>query len=207
MNLTSQHIPFAKLADLAEGSLPPVERDASRAHLNSCSRCSAQLERVEQVLNLMLTDRAEDAPRDVISRAHGIFARRESSATAATATGLVRRVLAALSFDSAQLTPAYGVRSGQTATRQLLYTAGENELDLRVAPGDDSWVVSGQVLGQEQCAGGEVSLEREGRSAPALTELNELCEFTLPPVPAGSYTLRLRLNELEIEIPDFELRA
>jgi hypothetical protein len=198
----SQHIPFAKLADLAEGSLLAGERDASLAHLNACSRCSAQLERLEQVVNLMRTDTAEDAPRDVISHALGIFRRRET----AGAQGILRRLLAALSFDSASLTPAYGVRSGQTSTRQMLYSTGENELDLRVTPGEDAWVVSGQVLGQEQCAGGSVRLESDAGSAAA-TELNELCEFTLPPVAAGSYKLRLRLNDVEIEIPEFELRA
>jgi anti-sigma factor ChrR (cupin superfamily) len=202
MNLMSQHIPFAKLADLAEGSLPGTERDASLAHLKDCSRCSAQLERVEQVVNLMRHDTLEDAPRDVISQAVGIFQRSLTGAK----QSLLRRVIAALSFDSASLTPAYGVRSGQTATRQLLYSTGENELDLRVTPDEEAWIVSGQVLGQEQCAGGEVQLESVAGSAAA-AELNELCEFTLPPVAAGSYTLRLRLSNLEIEIPEFELRA
>ncbi|HEV7858949.1 MAG TPA: hypothetical protein VGO91_10065 [Pyrinomonadaceae bacterium] len=198
----SQHIPFAKLADLAEGSLLASERDASLAHLQACSRCSAQLEQISQVVNLMRSDTLEDAPRDVISQAVNIFQRRETSAK----QGVLRRVLAALSFDSASLTPAYGVRSGQTATRQLLYSTGENDLDLRVTPGEEAWIVSGQVLGQEGCAGGEVHLESAAGDAAA-AELNELCEFTLPPVAAGSYTLRLRLSNLEIEIPEFELRA
>jgi len=198
----SQHIPFAKLADLAEGSLLAEERDASLAHLKACSRCNAQLEQVAQVINLMRNDTLEDASRDVISQAVGIFQRRETGAK----QGVLRRVMAALSFDSASLTPAYGVRSGQTATRQLLYSTDGNDLDLRVTPGDEAWIVSGQVLGQEQCAGGEVRLESVAGSAAA-AELNELCEFTLSPVAAGSYTLRLRLSNLEIEIPEFELRA
>jgi hypothetical protein len=202
MKLMSQHIPFAKLADLAEGSLRAEERDASLAHLHACSRCSTQLERVSQVVNLMRADTLEEAPRDVISHAVGLFRRSETKAK----ESLVRRVLAALSFDSASLTPAYGVRSGQTATRQMLYSTGDNDLDLRITPGEEAWIVSGQVLGQEQCAGGEVSLEGEAGSAAA-TELNELCEFTLPPVAAGSYRLRLRFSDLEIEIPEFELRA
>jgi hypothetical protein len=205
MNLMSQHIPFAKLADLAEESLGAEERDASLAHVQACSRCSTQLERVAQVVNLMRADNLEDAPRDVISQAVGIFRRSETKAT----ESLLRRVLAALSFDSASLTPAYGVRSGQTTTRQMLYSTGENDLDLRITPGEEAWIVSGQVLGHEQCAGGQVSLfslESEAGSAAA-TELNELCEFTLPPVAAGSYRLCLRISDLEIEIPEFELRA
>ena len=32
--------------------------------------------------------------------------------------------------------------------------------------------------------------------------LNELCEFTLAPVVAGIYTLTLRLDDVELEIPE-----
>jgi hypothetical protein len=101
-------------------------------------------------------------------------------------------------------TPAYGVRSGQSAARQMLYSAGDNDLDLRVTPSGEAWVVSGQVLGSE-CAGGQVRLQSETDETAA--PLNELCEFTLPPVPSGSYTLRVRFKDMEVEVPDLELRA
>jgi hypothetical protein len=199
----SQHIPFAKLADMAEGLLAREEREASLSHLTGCARCSRQLESLEQLVGMMRADTAEDAPRDVIAHAVNIFRSRKAEA----APSLVRRVLAALSFDSMSLTPAYGVRSGQAATRQMLYSTGENELDLRVTPGEDALVVSGQVLGRDECEGGLVHLEAAGAGEAATARLNQLCEFRLPPVAPGSYTLRLRLNDLEIEIPEFELRA
>jgi hypothetical protein len=104
---------------------------------------------------------------------------------------LLRRVVAALSFDSMQPGLAYGVRSGQAAARQMLYSAGDNDLDLRVQPVGDAWVVSGQVLGA--CTGGRVELK--GTDAEVSAVLNELCEFTLPGVAAGDYTLRLLLGE------------
>lgn len=196
MKLTSQHIPFAKLTDLAEGRLASDERASSLAHVKDCSHCSAQLAQLDQIINLMRTDTMADAPRDVMADALGLFRQRK-----AAAPSLVRRVLAALNFDSLQLTPAFGVRSGQMTSRQLLYTTGENDLDVRVTQSKEAWIVSGQVLGN--CAGGRVHLE--GTSGAADAELNELCEFAFPPVPAGSYTLRLRLAETEIEVPEIEL--
>ena len=39
------------------------------------------------------------------------------------------------------------------------------------------------------------------------TKLNETCEFTLPTVNAGDYSLRIVLPDLEIEISDLDLRA
>lgn len=200
MNLTFQHLPFEKLADMAENRLLTSERAAAEAHVSGCSRCSAQLARVEQTITLMRTDKAEDAPRHAVASALNLFRTRTA---VASEPSLVQRVLAALSFDSTQLTPAYGVRSGQATARQLLYSAGENDIDLRVQSSGEAWVVSGQVLGE--CAGGNIRLE--GTAAQVEAGLNELCEFTLPAVPAGSYTLRLRLNEVEVEVPELRLGA
>jgi hypothetical protein len=38
------------------------------------------------------------------------------------------------------------------------------------------------------------------------TELNELCEFTFPAIPTGNYSLRVRMPDVEIEIPELELK-
>ncbi|HYH85081.1 MAG TPA: hypothetical protein VEX60_06325, partial [Pyrinomonadaceae bacterium] len=161
---------------------------------------AAQLGRVTQ---LMRADTSEDAPRDAIFNAIGMFRAR---APAVAAPSILRRIVAALTFDSNALTPAFGVRSGQSApVRQLLFSAGDFDVDLRLASGGEGWTVSGQVLGR--CEGGEVELGEAGRAARSSAALNDLCEFTLPPVPEGSYALRLRLGDTEIEIPELDLRA
>jgi hypothetical protein len=200
MKTTSQHIPFARLADLAEDRASAEERTASMTHLAACSHCAAELQRVGQVLELMRTDTATDAPRDVLAYAINIFRGRELSEPS-----LLRRIVAALSFDSSMnMTPAFGVRSGQATARQLLYSAEQSDIDLRISCQDDEWIVAGQLLGQD-CVGGRVEIE--GESGLAVAALNELCEFTLPPLPPGSYTLRLLLRDAEVEIPQLELRA
>lgn len=200
MKLTPQHLPFAKLADLAEGRLRSAEQTTARAHLDSCTRCSTQLAQLEQVVTLMRADTSEAAPRATVANVVGLFRTR----TTEEKPSAVRRLLAALSFDSAQLTPAFGVRSGQSASaRQLLYSAGETDFDVRVASSGQAWVVSGQILGE--CAGGRVELQGDAGAAAAY--LNEQCEFTLPPVPTGTYTLRVRTADAEVELPAFELGA
>jgi hypothetical protein len=195
------HLSFTKLADMAEGRMAGDERNLSSAHLSACPRCAAKLNRLESVLGLMRTDETEDAPREVVSRAINLFRSRVASQT----PSLVQRIVAALSFDSLQTTPAYGVRSGQAATaRQLLYNAGEYDLDLRITETGEGWVVSGQVLGEER-AGGQIELE--GERGVVQADLNEQSEFMLPAVPTGSYDLRLRFTDLEVEVPQLELRA
>jgi hypothetical protein len=200
-----KHLPFAELADLAEGRLAPEARQGKLEHLNACSRCSAELSRLEQVISLMRTDDSVDAPPALVSQAVNLFRARAAS-DASTSPSLARRILAALSFDSLQMSPAHGVRSGQAAARQLLYSAGENDLDLRVTRSGEDWVVAGQLLGAD-CEGRAGSVELQGAENTIRAALNEQCEFRLPAVASGSYQLRVRLGDELIEIPELELKA
>lgn len=205
MSHNDAHLAFAALADMIEARLPPPQQTAAHAHLAVCADCSMQAERLARAVNSMRADaRTEDAPPAALAYAINVF--RALRPTEAERPSLVRRVLAALTFDSAQgLRPAFGVRSGQTAAaaRQLLYRADDLDLDLRIAPVAAAWALSGQILGATSCVGGEVELDSATLHTRA--ELNEACEFMLPSVPTGNYTLRLRLAEAEIEINDLML--
>lgn len=203
MRLTPRHIPFARLADLAEGRLSSEEAAEERAHLDACTRCAGQAARLGHLTALMRADTSEDAPPEAVSGVVRMFRARRAGAAR---PGLLRRLVASLSFDSSSLTPAFGVRSGQAApARQLLFSAGDLDVDLRLAPGGEGWTVSGQVLGP--CRGGEVELVNVEGATAARAALNELCEFTLPPVAEGVYAVRLRFDETEVEIPELSLRA
>ena len=212
MNTTSKHVPFEMLTDLADQRANADERSESErtkamSHVSACTRCASELQRLEHVMLLMKTDREPDAPRDLIAYAMNIFDRRRESKV----PPVLRRLVAALRFDSnVRQSPAYGVRSGQLGSRQLLYSAEGNDVEVRITPQQDHWVVAGQVLGQD-CLGGEVNLVRleggEDEQKSVAGVLNELCEFNLAPVPPGSYKLRLWLANVEVEIPQLELEG
>jgi hypothetical protein len=197
MNTKSQHISFAALVELADRKATADDRTAS--HISDCASCSTELQRLEGLITLMREDQSVDAPRDVLAQAINVFAFH----SAGPETSLLRRVIAALKFDSLTLAPAFGVRSTQTSARQLLYSAEGNDVDLRIAKQeDDRWVVAGQVLA-EDCSGGEIQLE--GETQTISTVLNEMCEFTLPAVAPGNYRFLLRLANVEIEVPRLDL--
>jgi hypothetical protein len=62
------------------------------------------------------------------------------------------------------------------------------------------------VLG-ECVVPGRVELEGVGEgSARAEVQMNESCEFNLPPVPEGSYKLLLRLPDGDVSVPELDLR-
>jgi hypothetical protein len=153
----------------------------------------------------MRADSSEDAPRDVLFNAVSLF--RSRPPVEAETHGLLRRLVASLSFDSGARRPAYGLRSGATsaAARQLLFSAGDLDVDLRLSPSGEGWAVSGQLLGE--CAAGRAELFADEEAPAARADLNDLCEFTLPTVPAGTYTLRLTVGDAEIEVPGLSLQA
>lgn len=192
---TSSHISLEKLSNIAEGRLSGVALNAAIAHLSTCSECDAILGRLRKLMLTMKSDRSPDVPRDVLASAMNILSPDQSS---------LRRVVAILMFDSRNTGPVFGMRSIHTDSRQMLYSAEETDLDLRITIRNDECIVAGQVI-RDGCAGGVVEIS--GASGSSQASLNELCEFRLPAVPVGSYSLRVRMLDVEIEIPELELKG
>src|SRR5690242_6248641 len=119
---THPHIEFATLADFVEGRLDADRRGDVEAHLSACADCAAQATQLGEVTHLMRNDAMEDAPRYARVTAANLFRARQRTAQQPAASTL-RRVLAALKFDSLQMTPAFGIRSGTATERQMLFTA------------------------------------------------------------------------------------
>jgi hypothetical protein len=111
--------------------------------------------------------------------------------------------VATLIFDSRTAAPAFGMRSLGSMSRQLIYSADEADLDLRITIQNEECLIAGQVI-RDACAGGIVEIS--GAIGATQASLNELCEFTLPPLPVGNYSLRVTMSDVEIEIPEFEFK-
>ena len=192
----STHIPIEALANIAEGRATSEARETTMAHIATCSTCHDTLHRLLQLILLMKGDRTNDAPRDVLASAINIFSQEKRSP--------LRRIVAILTFDSRNPGPVFGVRSLPTASRQMLYSAEESDLELRITVQNDECILAGQVIG-EGWAGGHVEiLGVAGRSEATL---NDVCEFKLPPIPVGNYSLTVRMLDRQIEIPELELKV
>ena len=193
---SSTHIPLETLANIAENRATPEARATAMTHIATCSTCDDTLRRLEQLILIMRSDSTSDAPRDVLMSAINIFSQQKRSP--------LRRVVALLTFDSRKPGPAFGMRSLPGASRQLLYSAEETDLDLRITMRNDECILAGQVIG-EGCTKGHVEISGAGGRQEAT--LNEECEFTLPPIPAGNYSLTIRMLDRQIEIPELELKV
>jgi len=192
----SVHIPFARLVDLAEGRLAAGDQIEMRQHLLACPACAAQHTWLERVIGLMRTDTAEPPPAHTVAAAKRLF-------QPPTPPAARRQLMATLQFDSARAPLTLGRRAGAQIERQLLFVVSSYLLDLRVAPHGALWVVSGQLLG---AADGR-QVELDGPAGTTRARLNDLSEFALPPSPAGNYTLRVQLTDLDITIAGLEVGA
>ena len=198
MSLNLSHLPYARLVDWVDGRLAPEQQVAVTAHLDACSHCRAEAAQVERMLNAMRTDDSQDAPPSLIARALQSFRHR----VVAPSPSLVQRLVAVLRFESTPLTPALGLRGEGAAERQLVFTAADYDVDLRIVPAVDGWQVSGQLLGDELGAG-VAHLTSETFNADA--NIDPLSTFELPPAPAGHYTLTLAWPAFAITVENLAL--
>lgn len=200
MNFRPSHIPFDRLVDWVEARLTAEERNQLQRHLTDCAHCRQELTQVERLFGLMQSDTSVDPPPAVINRAVRLFRPRQAEVT----PPLLQRIVAALQFDSLQLAPATGLRSGAAAPRQLLFSAGDYDLDLRLTPTEqtDGWLLTGQVLGSDTPTG---RVTVEGATGVVETSLSMLGEFVLPPVTAGNYTLVVQLADAKITVDTIQV--
>ena len=192
----STHISVETLANIADDRATAEVRETAMSHISTCSMCHETLSRLQQLILTMKSDRTIDAPRDVLTSALNIFAQEKRSP--------LRRIVAFLIFDSRGAGPAFGVRSLPVASRQMVFSAEETDLELRITAQNDECILAGQVIG-EGCAGAHIEIS--GVAGRSKATLNEECEFTLPPIPAGNYLLTVRMLDREIEIPELELKV
>lgn len=143
-------------------------------------------------------------PADVVARAKAVF--RAAPAAAGSWWQELEAIVARVLFDS-RLQPL-ALRAAETDRRiQLSFATPEAEVDLLLdAEGDDRWRLTGQVVADAPVAAPiTVALLRSGATTPAFTiEADEAGGFT-GSLPAGSWSLHLRLDDSRIVLEPITL--
>lgn len=145
---------------------------------------------INKIVSLMETDSSADAPQDSLKWAKNIF----RSRAVEPKKSLVQKVLAVLKIDLSPNKAAFGERSAASSqARQMLFSAGEIGIDLRISETEKGSNLRGQILG-EGFANCTIKLgEFE-------TVSNELSEFSFAKISGGEYDLTLKTDETEIVI-------
>lgn len=197
MQPPEDHLSFNLIADLAEGRVAPS--DGARQHLATCGRCAADLAWLERLIALARAAAFDEPPYDVVRRVKVLLRERRAPSPGP------RLLHAMLRFDSALNRPAFGLRADASLERQILLDADDCVVDLRIAPAGDHVIVTGQLLADGRAPAEPASAELLGAGGQASADLNELNEFTMPPVRPGQYTLTISLGDRTILVPGLEL--
>jgi hypothetical protein len=190
-----RHFRFEQLCSVVDGNLPPDERATADVHLSECDRCRADLLWLRGTAELMRPPTMEEAPAELVARAVRLF----QPYAAPGRESIRRRIVAVLAGGG--FMPAFGLRGTEPHMRQLLYTAGEHGIDIRLTPTQALWTLTGQLLGPAD--GGEVRLE--GVDGERTTKISPDGAFSLTQIAPGTYTLRLTADVAEIEVLGLEI--
>ncbi len=194
------HLDLEQLLDYLESPLAAERRKLTRAHLDACPRCRTELKRAEEILDLIRSDRAGDAPDLWIHRAiHRAVPRWDSAA-------LIGSHDAEIVFDSAGAAVRSGVRQAGAAGRHLLLAAEAVEVELRIASRDskDRWPLTGRIFdiqGAIERLGGLTVSVREGSKHTAETRTTELGEFLLDRRPSRPFKIMIAGESWRIASP------
>ena len=152
--------------------------------------------KLQKILELMAADDSTDAPADSVKWAKNLFRTRSVESPS-----LIKRIVAVLTADLAGGRPAFGERSASAAkARQMLFTAGDYAIDVRVTEAKKKFEIRGQVLGKD-VTGGTVRLEGSDLSG----QLGKGGEFRMTGVPSGKYDLVITLSDAELVAENIEL--
>jgi hypothetical protein len=213
-----KHLEFEKLVDGFEGFRLPLDDEKRRRevseHLRECEECAARAAKLEIFFRYVKADKNAEVSQADTAALLNIFKPKGKAAAAASGRGSkIKRLLASLMFDDWQM--VLQERLNFSDSRQLLYRAGEFEVDLRLdfAVGGNGSGGSCQVSGQvfPDCGSSAVpaaSAELYSAAAGATGEkvfLNDCGEFVFPPLKEGIYNFRLSSGETTIEIENLSL--
>ncbi|HSD85461.1 MAG TPA: hypothetical protein VLG46_16485 [Anaerolineae bacterium] len=210
--MMTHHIPFAILIEYQERTLSISEQEAVEAHLaEPCPMCQKNLQHAAELLaTFAQPDETVAPPEAVVERAVGAFPNRSQVVGAFPSRPSIvslPRIIASLLFDNFKQAPLAAVR-GAARSRQLLFTAGEMDIDLQITSERHEATLLGQVLNNqptERALSPTVRLYRGGEvihtSAP-----DEQGQFAFRAVVPGVYDLGVMLAQQEIMLEGLELK-
>jgi hypothetical protein len=154
---------------------------------------------IEEIIDLMRRDDSVDAPESSVRWAKNLFLARAAQPKASP----IRKLIAVLQMDMLPNKAVFGERSGApSAVRQMLFSAGEAAIDLRITRSAELLEISGQILG-DGFEGAAVKLYDPNISIESTA--SEQGEFKLEKIPVGVYTLIAESGDAAIVLENIDL--
>jgi hypothetical protein len=155
-------------------------------------------EKIDKLLNRMRTDDSVDAPMDSVKWVKNLFRTRIPAERS-----LIEKIRAVLQIDIGPAQPVFGERSSAAGLgRQVLFTAGETSIDIRIAAGKRDVSIRGQLVGEGLTGASVRLLSNEGNYESTADREGE---FTFERVAPGVDELQIQTSTKLIVIERIEL--
>jgi hypothetical protein len=204
-----KRIAFSQLVDWVEGRLPQKEAQAMEEQVEVADIATlADVAWLRKFVSATEDSVLESPPPEVRST---LIARFRAHAEGRRTPGLLKRVVATLTFDGG-LRPAVGVRSAGTqgARRQLVYSVDDLDVALNFLPRarDKNFDLDGQVLPRDDVELGSFSVQLlQSESELGITATDDLGAFAFESIPSGVYEIILSTDRVEVSIAPVELNV
>jgi len=204
-----KRIAFSQLVDWVEGRLPQKEAQAMEEQVEVADVATlADVAWLRKFVSATEDSVLESPPPEVRST---LIARFRAHAEGRRTPGLLKRVVATLTFDGG-LRPAVGVRSAGTqgARRQLVYSVDDLDVALNFLPRarDKNFDLDGQVLPRDDVELGSFSVQLlQSESELGITATDDLGAFAFESIPSGVYEIILSTDRVEVSIAPVELNV
>lgn len=195
---------FERLIDHLDERLDEAESSEVAAHLaGGCAPCTETAGWYQRVRLIAVSDDTIAPPSWVFKRALRIAEKQRNLSPLVERLG---QAIASLVFDSFSGPVLAGVRSTETADRQMLYRAGDYSVDLQITPSENSRAdLIGQVLEEgaafETVSGLKLDILSGGKVVVSAVT-GEMGEFKISGMKHGLYDLRVELPEGNITVPN-----
>jgi len=194
-----RHLSVENIMTYVDGYTLAAEKPQVEQHLHTCPDCSELRQDLHNLVTHLQQDTACEPPSDLVQWGIELFQPVMQPASG----GRIRKIIAALVFDTFEQPALAGVRRVGAPPRQLLFRAGDVDVDVKIESmeANDRITLVGQVLssGAKFFDNTPVKLESHG-IVRYKTRTNLVGEFTFDEVPKDTYHLSVDLPEGQITL-------
>ena len=193
-----RHVTVENLINYMDGQGSGAEKSTLEAHLRGCKECAELKQKFQTLITKLREDASFEPPAELVQWGINLF-----QPVMQPQTGGLPKFIASLVFDTFDQTIFAGIRRVGTPPRQLLFRAGDVDVDVKIESmeANDRITLAGQVLSiaPKFFDNTPVNLESHG-VVRYRTRTNMVGEFSFDEVPKDTYHLSVDLPEGQITL-------
>ena len=195
-----RHVTVENLIDYIEGHGSNVEKSTLESHVASCKECGELKQEFHTIISRLHVDASFEPPAELVQWGINLF--QPVIQPKGVVSGL-RKFIASLVFDTFDQPMLAGVRRVGTPPRQLLFRAGDVDVDVKIESmeANDRITLVGQVLSSAAKFFDNTPVKLESHGIVRYrTRTNLVGEFSFDEVPKDTYHLSVDLPEGQITL-------